>query len=63
MFSGEVTLNKHLKNKMVLQPAPGPLKEPPIYGNRCGFDQKWKNCPYKEGMNWLNLYKSSNLRL
>ena len=33
-----------------------PKKEtPPIYGIRCSFDQKTKICPYKAGMNWLEL--------
>ena len=36
---------------------------PSIYGNRCSFDQKWKGCPYKAGMNRLKSYKSSNLLL
>ena len=26
---------------------------PPIYGNRCSFDQKSKGSPQKAGMNWL----------
>ena len=38
-------------------------KTPPIYGNRCSFDQKRKICPYKAGMKWLKSYKSSNLLL
>ena len=36
---------------------------PPIYGNRCSFDQKRKSCPYKAGMKWLKSYKSSKLLL
>ena len=36
---------------------------PPIYGNRCSFDQKRKSCPYKAGMKRLKSYKSSNLLL
>ena len=36
---------------------------PPIYGNRCNFDQKRKSCPFKAGMNRLKSYKSSNLLL
>ena len=36
---------------------------PPISGNRCSFNQKSKNCPYKVGMNWFKSYKSSNLLL
>ena len=36
---------------------------PPIYGNRCSFDQKRKSCPYKAGIKWLKSYKSSNLLL
>ena len=31
-------------------------KTPPIYENRCSFDQKRKSCPYKAGMNWLKSY-------
>ena len=41
-----------------------PKKETPsIYGNRCSFDKKRKDCPYKAGMNRLKSYKSSNLLL
>ena len=41
-----------------------PKKETPSkYGNRCNFDQRRKNCPYKAGMNRLKSYKSSNLLL
>ena len=36
---------------------------PPVYGNRCSFDQKRKSCPYKAGMKWLKSYKSNNLLL
>ena len=36
---------------------------PPICGNRCGFDQKKKSCPYKAVMIQLESYKSSNLLL
>ena len=36
---------------------------PPIKGNRCRFDQKRKDCPYKADMKWFKLYKSSNLLL
>ena len=36
---------------------------PPIYGNRCSFDQKRKNCPFKAGTNQLKSFKSSNLPL
>ena len=36
---------------------------PPIYGNRCSFNQKMKSCPYKAGMKRLKSYKSSNLLL
>ena len=36
---------------------------PPIYGNRCSFDQKRKICPYKAGMKWLKLNRSSKLLL
>ena len=36
---------------------------PPIYGNRCSFNQKRKSCPYKAGMKRLKSYKSSNLLL
>ena len=41
-----------------------PKKEiPPIYGNRCSFNQKRKGCPYKAVDNQLKSYKSSNLLL
>ena len=36
---------------------------PPIYGSHCSFVQKRKSCPYKAGMKWLKMYKSSNLLL
>ena len=36
---------------------------PPIYGNRCRFERKRKDCPYKAGLNRLKWYKSSNLLL
>ena len=36
---------------------------PPIYGNRCNFNQKRKSCPYKAGIIRLESYKSSNLLL
>ena len=36
---------------------------PPIYGDRCGFDQNRKSCPYKAGIKWLKSYKSSKLIL
>ena len=39
-----------------------PKKEtPPIYGICCSFDQKRKICPFKSGMNRLEIYKNSNL--
>ena len=66
-LSGEITLNKWLKNKIVLELAPSlqkPKKETPsIYENNCSFDQKRKSCPYKAGVNRLKSYKSSNLLL
>ena len=36
---------------------------PPIYGNRCSFDQKRKSCPYKAGMKRLKAYKRNSLLL
>ena len=33
---------------------------PPIYWNRCRFDQKRISCQYKAGMNRWKSYKSSN---
>ena len=40
------------------------MKEtPPIYGNRCSFDQKRKNCPRKADINRLKSYKSGNFLL
>ena len=36
---------------------------PPIYGNRCSFDQKRKSFPYKAGMNLLKPYRGFNLLL
>ena len=38
-------------------------KTPPIYGNRCSFDQKRKSCPYEAGMNRLKSYESGKLLL
>ena len=41
-----------------------PKKERPLlYGDRCSFDQKRKNCRYKAGINRLKSYKGSKLLL
>ena len=54
-LSGEITLNKKLeKQNSVKTCTKSPkTKTPAIYGNRCGFDQKRKGCPFKAGMNRL----------